>query len=181
MKTKKLVLKTVYHVLVIAFGFVMIYPVLWMISGSFKDNSEILRGGVPPPVIIVIINNENQMNMVRHDHKFGNKNNIWINRGYFLQFIFYNSTFYIRNRHKLIAGSLFSFEGKVPRQTFMVYMYACDHDAAGTGYYDTIIPYMVSPRACKQLRASYFPLLLRSGIFHLPDDAVYVGHSQRTG
>ncbi len=46
MKTKKLVLKTVYHVLVIAFGFVMIYPVLWMISGSFKDNSEILRGSL---------------------------------------------------------------------------------------------------------------------------------------
>ena len=44
MKTKKLILKIVYHVFVIAFGFLMVYPVLWMISGSFKDNSEILRG-----------------------------------------------------------------------------------------------------------------------------------------
>lgn len=44
MKTKKLILKVMYHVFVIAFGFLMVYPVLWMISGSFKDNSEILRG-----------------------------------------------------------------------------------------------------------------------------------------
>lgn len=29
---------------VILFGIIMIYPVLWMISGSFKDNAEILRG-----------------------------------------------------------------------------------------------------------------------------------------
>ena len=36
--------KCLYNVLVIAFGFIMIYPVLWMMSGSFKDNSEILRG-----------------------------------------------------------------------------------------------------------------------------------------
>lgn len=36
--------KILYHLFVILFGFAMIYPVLWMISGSFKDNSEILRG-----------------------------------------------------------------------------------------------------------------------------------------
>ncbi|MCR4738831.1 MAG: carbohydrate ABC transporter permease [Lachnospiraceae bacterium] len=44
MSGKAVARKTIYHVLVIVFGFVMIYPVLWMISGSFKDNSEILRG-----------------------------------------------------------------------------------------------------------------------------------------
>lgn len=36
--------KTFYHVFVVLFGFGMVYPVLWMISGSFKDNAEILRG-----------------------------------------------------------------------------------------------------------------------------------------
>ena len=36
--------KAIYHVFVLAFGFMMVYPVLWMISGSFKDNAEILRG-----------------------------------------------------------------------------------------------------------------------------------------
>ncbi len=38
--------KIIYHVLVVVFGFIMIYPVLWMIAGSFKDNSEILRGSL---------------------------------------------------------------------------------------------------------------------------------------
>lgn len=44
MSTKKRIIKIIYHLFVILFGFLMIYPVLWMISGSFKDNSEILRG-----------------------------------------------------------------------------------------------------------------------------------------
>lgn len=46
MKLKKRVTKTVYHLFVILFGMLMIYPVLWMISGSFKDNAEILRGSL---------------------------------------------------------------------------------------------------------------------------------------
>ncbi len=44
MREKKLIKKILYHILVILFGFLMVYPVLWMISGSFKENSEILRG-----------------------------------------------------------------------------------------------------------------------------------------
>ena len=44
MKTSKVLRKICYHLFVVAFGLVMIYPVLWMISGSFKDNAEILRG-----------------------------------------------------------------------------------------------------------------------------------------
>jgi len=44
MREKKLARKITYHTFVILFGIVMIYPVLWMISGSFKDNADILRG-----------------------------------------------------------------------------------------------------------------------------------------
>lgn len=40
-KTKKVISKTVYHVLVCAFGFVMIYPLLWMIMSSFKETNTI--------------------------------------------------------------------------------------------------------------------------------------------
>lgn len=46
MKEKRIIRTVLYHVLVLLFGFIMIYPVLWMISGSFKDNSEILRGSL---------------------------------------------------------------------------------------------------------------------------------------
>jgi len=51
MKEKRIALSVVYHVLVIAFGTLMIYPVLWMISGSLKNNQEILNGTlslIPP-------------------------------------------------------------------------------------------------------------------------------------
>ena len=44
MRVKKIIKKILYHVLVLSFGFFMIYPVLWMISGSLKDNGDILRG-----------------------------------------------------------------------------------------------------------------------------------------
>ena len=46
MKAKHITRKIIYHLFVVLFGIVMIYPVLWMISGSFKDNSEILRGSL---------------------------------------------------------------------------------------------------------------------------------------
>lgn len=44
MKARKTTKKILYHLFVLIFGFIMIYPVLWMISGSFKGNDEILRG-----------------------------------------------------------------------------------------------------------------------------------------
>lgn len=41
--TKKGISRVLYHVLVSAFGFLMIYPLLWMVMSSFKDSSEIFR------------------------------------------------------------------------------------------------------------------------------------------
>lgn len=43
MKTQRAVSKTVYHLFVASLGLLMVYPVLWMISGSFKTNYEILN------------------------------------------------------------------------------------------------------------------------------------------
>ena len=51
MKAKKIFTTIIYHVLVMGLGFIMIYPVLWMISGSLRDNKEILQGSldlIPP-------------------------------------------------------------------------------------------------------------------------------------
>lgn len=44
--SKKNVKTILYHLFLITFGLLMIYPVLWMISGSFKDNVEILSGSL---------------------------------------------------------------------------------------------------------------------------------------
>ncbi|MBR6003173.1 MAG: carbohydrate ABC transporter permease [Lachnospiraceae bacterium] len=51
MKVKKTVSTVLYHVFIAALGLVMVYPVLWMVSGSLKNNAEILSGSldlIPP-------------------------------------------------------------------------------------------------------------------------------------
>ena len=47
MQTKRAIRNTIYHLFVIAFGLLMIYPVLWMILSSFKMKSEILGNNAP--------------------------------------------------------------------------------------------------------------------------------------
>ncbi|MCL1999320.1 MAG: carbohydrate ABC transporter permease [Turicibacter sp.] len=46
MANKRNFYKVLYHVLVVFFGFIMVYPVLWMISGSLKTNLEIATGAL---------------------------------------------------------------------------------------------------------------------------------------
>ena len=51
MKAKRIISTTVYHIFILGLGLLMIYPVLWMISGSLKNNPEILSGSlnlIPP-------------------------------------------------------------------------------------------------------------------------------------
>ena len=50
-RIRKKIAKVMYHVLVLTGGFIMVYPVLWMITGSLKNNTEILNGAlslIPP-------------------------------------------------------------------------------------------------------------------------------------
>lgn len=51
MSAKRVISKSFYHIFVLAFGFIMVYPVLWMIGGSLKNNAEILTGtlNIIPP------------------------------------------------------------------------------------------------------------------------------------
>ena len=42
-KSKKIILRALFHIFIIFFGLFMIYPILWMISSSFKDNTEIFN------------------------------------------------------------------------------------------------------------------------------------------
>lgn len=46
MSAKRIISKSFYHIFVLAFGFIMVYPVLWMIGGSLKNNAEILTGSL---------------------------------------------------------------------------------------------------------------------------------------
>ena len=43
MRKKKMGSAAIYHIFVFAFAVIMIYPVLWMVSGSFKSSNDILN------------------------------------------------------------------------------------------------------------------------------------------
>lgn len=45
-KLKRTIGKISYHIFIILFGFLMVYPVIWMIFGSFKNNKEILNNSL---------------------------------------------------------------------------------------------------------------------------------------
>lgn len=42
-RTKQIIMKVIYHVVVIAIGYVMIYPLLWLVGSSFKPAEEIFN------------------------------------------------------------------------------------------------------------------------------------------
>jgi multiple sugar transport system permease protein len=42
-KTKRITGKVIYHIFTFLFAFIMIYPLLWMVMGSFKDTTEIFK------------------------------------------------------------------------------------------------------------------------------------------
>lgn len=42
-RLKKILAQVVFHIVVILLGFLMLYPILWMISNSFKSNLEIFN------------------------------------------------------------------------------------------------------------------------------------------
>lgn len=54
MRTKRILTRTVFHFLVCAFGLLMVYPLVWMISSSFKEQSVIFREShklIPNPFV----------------------------------------------------------------------------------------------------------------------------------
>lgn len=66
-KIKQILNKIFYHLLIISLGFLMIYPVLWMVSGSFKTNYEILNESLK-----LMPNNFSLDNFIRGWQGFGN-------------------------------------------------------------------------------------------------------------
>lgn len=46
MHKKKQIKEVIYHVFTLCFGFVMVYPLIWIIFSSFRDSTEIMRDSV---------------------------------------------------------------------------------------------------------------------------------------
>ncbi|MCL1951097.1 MAG: carbohydrate ABC transporter permease [Turicibacter sp.] len=77
---KKKMGTALYHVLILAFGLVMVYPVLWMVSGGFKDNAEILTGS---------------LNLIPSTWRFENFANGWRGFGGIGFEVFFANTFFV--------------------------------------------------------------------------------------
>ena len=172
MHSKKVLNKTLYHLFVVLFGFVMVYPVLWMVSGSFKGNAEILRG------TLALIPNELKLDNYATGWKgfggttFGTffKNSIFITIVATFGTVLSSSLVAYALSRIRFRGSKFWFTCMLitmmlPGQVIMIPQYLIYY-RLGSG-----------ARLCTADPA----VLLRSGVLYLPDDAVYAGHPPRSG
>lgn len=78
-KTKHILGQTVFHIIVILLGFLMLYPILWMVSNSFKENFEIF----------------NSSSLIPQNFRFDNYARGWrFNNSVTFTTFFYNSFYY---------------------------------------------------------------------------------------
>lgn len=124
--TKKHKIEAVlYHLFVCLFGLLMIYPVLWMISGSLKNNTEILNGG---------------MNLIPPAWRVENFANGWEGirrnqlRHLLLQLIFRSRCFYPCHGTVVSLCGLCIFEGEIQRKKYLVYGHDLHHDDTDTDH-----------------------------------------------
>jgi multiple sugar transport system permease protein len=78
--SKKKLNAIAFHLFLILFGLAMIYPVIWMISGAFKDNVEILSGS---------------MNIIPRNLNLGNFTKGWQGFGGISFATFFKNSFFI--------------------------------------------------------------------------------------
>ncbi|NMA23153.1 MAG: carbohydrate ABC transporter permease [Spirochaetales bacterium] len=104
--------QSIFHIIVIALGFVMLYPILWMIASSFKTNAEIF----------------NSVSLLPSSYKLDNFIRGWqFNRSVSFSVFFYNSFFYttISTIGTVIASSLVGYGfGRIPFRG-RSFWYAC--------------------------------------------------------
>ena len=129
MRTKHRIESVLYHVLICGFGFIMIYPVLWMISGAFKNNTEILNGG---------------LSLIPEVWRWENFVNGWSGFGgiSFGTFVDRGGYFYIRNRDQFRMCCVCIFKDQIQRKQDLVYGNALYHDASGADHFGAAVYYL---------------------------------------
>ncbi|WP_298504528.1 carbohydrate ABC transporter permease, partial [uncultured Sphaerochaeta sp.] len=95
-KIKHILGQTVFHIVVILLGFLMLYPILWMVSNSFKDNAEIF----------------NSSSLIPETFRFDNYVRGWkFNNSVTFSTFFYNSFYYtiLSTIGSVLASSLVAY------------------------------------------------------------------------
>ncbi len=111
-RIRNFISQSIFHIIVITLGFVMLYPILWMIASSFKTNTEIF----------------NSVSLLPSSYKLDNFIRGWqFNRSVSFSVFFYNSFFYttISTIGTVIASSLVGYGfGRIPFRG-RSFWYAC--------------------------------------------------------
>ena len=95
-RLKHILGQTVFHIVVILLGFIMLYPILWMVSNSFKENADIF----------------NTSSLIPETFRFDNYGRGWrFNNSVTFSTFFYNSFYYtiISTIGSVMASSLVAY------------------------------------------------------------------------
>ena len=162
MKRKKTISNIIYHILVCAFGLVMIYPLVWMVMSSFKDTNTIFTTAtslIPEKFTL-----QNYVNGWKGFAKVGFGT-------FFKNSLFISITATIGT---VLSSSVWICQMQIPRQKASLRSNAGIYDAAGTGTDDPSVSLVSEAElGWNQSAADRALLLCYSGFLRLYDDKLY--------
>ena len=163
MKRKKTISNIIYHILVCAFGLVMIYPLVWMVMSSFKDTNTIFTTATS-------LIPEKFTELCKRLEGFC-KGRFWNLLQKLSVYLHYRHHW---NRTFFLCGSLWICQMQIPRQKASLRSNAGIYDAAGTGTDDPSVSLVSEAElGWNQSAADRALLLCYSGFLRLYDDKLY--------
>lgn len=155
---------------ILLLGLVMIYPVLWMIAGSFKTDQEIMSGS---------------LNLIPETFQWENYAKGWAGFAGISFFTFFRNSFVISAVSTIgtvlsstcIAYALSRIEFQ--RKKILVRRHVSNDDDSCTSDFDSAVYYLQSAEFGWDVCAADFTTFFWTSIFHLPDHAIHGQHPQR--
>ena len=163
----KTVMKWFQYGFILLLGLVMIYPVLWMIAGSFKTDQEILSGS---------------LNLIPETFRWENYAEGWAGFAGISFFTFFKNSFVISAVSTIgtvlsstciaYALSRIDFKGK----KVLVRRHVSNDDDSCTSDFDSAVYYLQSAKFGWYVCAADFTALFWTSIFYLSDHAIHGRH-----
>ena len=167
MKRSKRFHNILYHVLVCLFGFLMIYPLLWMVMSSFKESSSIFR---------------ESYRLIPDTIHFENYINGWKGFGGYTFGVFFSNSFLIAiiaTIGAVFSSAIIAFGFARLHFRGQGFWFSCVMltDAAFSSNYDSTIFNFQTTRLGQHNPTTNRSLFLWTSIFHFPEYAVYPWYS----
>lgn len=163
----KTVMKWFQYGFILLLGLVMIYPVLWMIAGSFKTDQEILSGS---------------LNLIPETFRWENYAEGWAGFAGISFFTFFKNSFVIFcgindwDSAELDLYCLRIIEDRFQRKKVLVRRHVSNDDDSCTSDFDSAVYYLQSAKFGWYVCAADFTALFWTSIFYLSDHAIHGRH-----